>query len=102
MEAPSEKKSLAQLRAEVKEIRKSLYKPVSRSKKAELEAEISRHKGITSATSTKVEKVEEEAKPEKKTKPKKAEPKKAEPKKEEKKVKESKKKPVEKKEKKKD
>lgn len=97
MEAPSEKKSLAQLRAEVKEIRKSLYKPVSRSKKAELEAEISRHKGITSATSTKVEKVEEEAKPEKKTKPKKAEPKK-----EEKKVKESKKKPVEKKEKKKD
>ena len=82
----ADKKSLAQLRAEVKEIRKTLYKPISRSKKADLEAEIARHKGITSAASTKEEKVVE-----KKTKPAKAEPKKAEVKKEEtKKVKEPK------------
>lgn len=95
MEAP--KKSLAELRAEVKAIRKELYKPISRSKKGELEAEIARHKGITTPSSTKEEKVEvkkekktkevkEEATPEKRTKGKKAEPKKAEPKKEEKKV----------------
>jgi len=98
MEAP-QKKSLAELRAEVKQIRKELYKPISRSKKGELEAEIARHKGITAPTSTKEEKVEvkpkkekktkevkEEATPEKRTKGKKVEPKKAEPKKEEKKV----------------
>lgn len=93
----AEKKSLAQLRAEVKEIRKTLYKPISRSKKADLEAEIARHKGITSASSTKEEKVVE-----KKTKPAKAEPKKAEPKKEDKKVKEPKEKETKKKDKKKD
>jgi hypothetical protein len=112
------KKSLAQLRAEVKEIRKTLYKPISRSKKGDLEAEIARHKGVSAPSSTKSEAVavpmveekpKKESKPKKETKPKdeqpkatkeekkgkKAEPKKAEPKTE-------KKKPVAKKEKKSD
>ena len=76
------KKSLAQLRAEVKDLRKALYKPISRSKKADLEAEIARHKGVTSPSSTKQEAVVpmvEEPKPTKEEKKgKKAEPKKAE------------------------
>ena len=85
----SDKRSLAELRAEVKNIRKELYKPISRSKKADLVAEIERHKGITSSSSTKEEKPTKE---EKRSKPTKTEPKKAEPKKEEsKKVKEPKK-----------
>ena len=98
----SDKKSLAELRAEVKSIRKELYKPISRSKKADLVAEIERHRGISSAASTKEEKPKEE----KRSKPTKVEPKKAEPKKEEgKKVKEPKtkeKKEVKSKDKKKD
>ena len=57
MDAKSEKKSLAQLRAEVKEIRKTLYKPISRSKKGDLEAEILRHKGVSAPASTKSEAV---------------------------------------------
>ena len=65
----SDKRSLAELRAEVKSIRKELYKPISRSKKADLVAEIERHKGITSASSTKEEKPTKE---EKRVKPAKA------------------------------
>lgn len=57
MDAKSEKKSLAQLRAEVKELRKTLYKPISRSKKGDLEAEIARHKGVSAPASTKSEAV---------------------------------------------
>lgn len=57
MDSKSEKKSLAQLRTEVKELRKTLYKPISRSKKGDLEAEIARHKGISSSSSTKSEAV---------------------------------------------
>ena len=98
----AEKKSLAQLRAEVKELRKTLYKPISRSKKGDLEAELARHRGISSASSTKEEKPKEEKVVEKKSKPTKAEPKKAEPKKEDKKVKEPKKETKEKETKKKD
>jgi hypothetical protein len=112
MDAKSEKKSLAQLRAEVKDLRKSLYKPISRSKKADLEAEIARHKGVSAPASTKSEAVavpmvEEQPKPTKEEKKgKKAEPKSAKPKTEKKsepkpkKETETKKKPVKKTEKK--
>ena len=86
----SDKRSLAELRAEVKNIRKELYKPISRSKKADLVAEIERHKGITSASSTKEEKKEVEKRTKPAKEPKKVEVKKEEPKKVEKPKKETK------------
>lgn len=62
-----EKMSLAELRAEAKKVRSELYKPVSRSKKSDLVAELARHRGVSPASS------KSEAAPE----PEKAKPKKA-------------------------
>jgi hypothetical protein len=67
-----EKMSLAELRSEVKKVRTALYKPVSRSKKSDLVAELSRHKGVSSSASTKSESSVSTAPPE----PEKARPKK--------------------------
>lgn len=47
--------SLAELRSQVKNLRKELYKPISRSKKSDLIAELERHRGVTSPSSTKQE-----------------------------------------------
>ena len=81
-----EKMSLAELRSEVKKVRTALYKPVSRSKKSDLVAELSRHKGVSSSASTKSESSVSTAPPEpEKAKPKKVkEEKKEAPKKEKK------------------
>ena len=86
-----EKMSLAELRAEVKKVRTALYKPVSRSKKSDLVAELSRHKGVSSASSTKSESSvstappePEKARPKKVKEEKKEAPKKEAPKKEKK------------------
>ena len=76
-----EKMSLAELRSEVKKVRTALYKPVSRSKKSDLVAELSRHKGVSSSASTKSESSVSTAPPE----PEKARPKKVKEEKKEKK-----------------
>ena len=91
-----EKMSLAELRAEVKKVRTALYKPVSRSKKSDLVAELSRHKGVSSASSTKSESSVSTAPPE----PEKARPKKVKEEKKEAPKKEAPKKEAPKKEKK--
>ena len=96
-----EKMSLAELRAEVKKVRTALYKPVSRSKKADLVAELARHKGVTSSSSTKSEASSVSTAPPEpeKAKPKKVKAEKAEKKeKKEEKPKKEKKEKVEKKE----
>ena len=56
--------SLAELRKELKEIRKSTVHPVSRMKKADLLAELSKHKGSSTVVEEKkaVEKVEKAVK----------------------------------------
>jgi hypothetical protein len=72
--------SLAELRAEAKKVRNELYKPVSRSKKSDLVAELARHRGVSPASSKSEAAPEpEKAKPKKAPKPvaEKAKPKKA-------------------------